>query len=253
MPLFLAAAPYLGSMRRGGGHPVLVLPPFLAGDESTIPLRAVLRSQGFAPYGWELGRNLGLQWVRLEDVERQLERVGDARNQEVSLVGWSLGGMYARMVARRRPELVRQVITLGSPFRLRDGDGGTAVGLYRKLNRGTGTLLDELAVEHSTEPLPVPSTAVYTTTDGVNRWHLCINADRPRSENVRVRGSHAALGLNPAAVYVVSDRLSLPQGEWRPFEPPRALRRLYGKPAWWLHADERRSKRPQSSGEPITA
>ncbi len=90
-------------------------------------------------------------------------------------------------------------------------------------------------------PLPVPSTAIYTRSDGVVRWQLCIESRHPRAENIGVVGSHCGLGHNPAAVLAVGDRLAQPEGSWRPFAPPRHMALLYPPPAWWQGDRQRAS------------
>ena len=114
---FWLLRPWLAAAPRGDGHPVLVLPGLLASDLSTQPLRSFLKSHGYAAHGWKQGRNLGLrsgvERSMLERVEELYDRHG---GRKISLVGWSLGGIYARQIAKRVPDKVRSVISLGSPF-----------------------------------------------------------------------------------------------------------------------------------------
>jgi hypothetical protein len=86
-------------------------------------------------------------------------------------------------------------------------------------------------------PLTVPATSIYSRTDGVVRWHTCIDTQGPLKENIEVRGSHSGLGFNPAVLYVIANRLAQPEDDWRPFEAPPFLRRLFPRPAVW--ADQR--------------
>lgn len=201
---FLAAAPGLRFVGRGDRHPVLVLPGFTADDSSTQPLRMTLRAQGYWVSGWGLGRNRGLSRQLEEGVLARLDELHGRDGRKVSLVGWSLGGVYARRLARRRPDAVRQVITLGSPFRADDPT-----------------------------PLSVPSTSIYSRSDGIVHWTTCLSCEGARRENIAVRGSHSGLGHNPAVILAVSDRLAQPEGAWRPFKPPPGLSSLYPKPVWW--------------------
>lgn len=183
-------APSLPALRlvpRGDGHPVLVLPGFLADDLSTRVLRRYLRDRGHAPHGWRLGVNLGVGegvvrrlGARLVDLHREAGR-------KVSIVGWSLGGVIARELARAHARIVRQVISLGSPF-------------------------------GASRPPPVPSTAIYSRSDGVVSWRTCREAPGESTDNIEVRGSHVGLGVNPLVLYAVADRLALREGAWRPFE-----------------------------------
>ena len=129
---FLGALPLLSLAPRGDGHPVLVLPGLVASDTSTRPLRSFLKSRGYAVSGWRQGRNLGLRHGVQDAMVDLVQELNDTHGRKVSLVGWSLGGLYARQLAKMMPERVRSVITLGSPFaagpegdqrlaRLRDG------------------------------------------------------------------------------------------------------------------------------------
>ena len=82
-------------------------------------------------------------------------------------------------------------------------------------------------------PLQVPSTSIYSRTDGVARWHLCLDAESETHENVEVKGSHSGLGFNPSVIYVVCDRLAQGEDDWRRFAPPPATRQLFPRPASW--------------------
>jgi pimeloyl-ACP methyl ester carboxylesterase len=234
---FLAASPLLRSVGRGDRHPVLVLPGFSGDDHSTVPLRLVLRAQGYWTHGWGLGPNLGPTDRVLDGIEHRLDHLWNRHGRKVSLVGWSLGGVYARELARDHPHAVRQVITLGSPFRMREGDQSSVSHLADGLSsQWRADALRAAWAEQDKPPLPVPSTAIYSRTDGVVRWHICIDEESDQHENVEVFGSHSGLGFNPAAVYVVSDRLAQPEGDWRRFSAPPALRLLFPRPASWRQA-----------------
>jgi pimeloyl-ACP methyl ester carboxylesterase len=237
MSAFVAASPLLRLAGRGDRHPVLILPGFTAGDRSTAPLRAVLRSQGYWTHGWQLGMNVGPTDRILEGLHARLAQVFERHGRRVSVIGWSLGGIYARELARGHPEAVRQVITLGSPFRMVDGDRSAASAIADRMARRfsaewTGLALDEA----QRAPLQVPSTAIYTRTDGVCRWHTCIDEVTEQHENIEVRGSHSGLGFNPAVVVAVSDRLAQAEGDWRPFSAPIALRPAFPRPASFVPA-----------------
>lgn len=228
-----AASPLLRLIGRGDNHPVLVLPGFMASDSSTVPLRSVLQSQGYWVHGWRLGRNLGPTQAVIDGLIDRLHQLHDRHGRPVSLVGWSLGGIYARRLARRYPDRVRQVITLGSPFRITEGDRSAASPLYDRLRPTHVLSIDQLLPGGPGIPLPVPSTSIYTRTDGVVRWWQCLESIGPTAENIEVRGSHSGLGFNPAAIYAVSDRLARPIDRWRPFRPPPGTRSLYPTPADW--------------------
>lgn len=229
---FVAASPALRLVGRGDRHPVLVLPGFTASDRSTQPLRWFLRGQGYWVHGWSLGRNLGPTPRVVDGLDARLTYVFGRHRRRVSLVGWSLGGIYARALARRHPHMVRQVITLGSPFQLRDGDTSAAHALWQRLSPGfDDRTVDELMVPEADKvPLSVPSTAIYSRSDGVVRWYTCLERPGPMRENIEVRGSHSGLGFNPAVLGAVADRLAQREGHWRPFRPPPGAGMLYPRP-----------------------
>ena len=233
---FMAASPLLRAVGRGDRHPVLVLPGFTGADNSTAPLRWILRSQGYWTHGWGLGQNMGPTGRIIRGMHQRLEMLADRHGRKVSMVGWSLGGIYARELARDHPDLVRQVITLGSPFRLEEGDKSAATGIAEQVaHRWRAEELRLTTSELAKPPVPVPSTAIYSRSDGVVRWHVCINEACENHENIEVRGTHTGLGWNPFAVYAISDRLAQPEGSWRPFRPPFGLRHAFPKPADYDH------------------
>jgi hypothetical protein len=205
----------------GDGQPVLVLPGFTATDRSTAQLRRLLRSLGYEPHGWGLGRNMGPTERVLNEMPVLLQGITDAAERKVSIVGWSLGGIYARALAARRPKLVRSIVTLGTPVRSEVNTSSNASTLYDALQvfhvRGHPLLDDG-------EPLEVPVTAVHTRSDGVVHWETCLVEAAPNAENLRVRGSHSGLGFNPAVAHIVADRLALSEGVWIPYEVPAAYR-----------------------------
>jgi hypothetical protein len=223
----LASSPVFLFAPRGDGHPVLVMPGLLAEDASTATLRFFLRSLGYEVSGWRLGRNLGPTPEIMSGMTARLDDLSAVAGRTVSLVGWSLGGIFARELARSRPKLVRQVITLGSPFGLDDAHHSRVDGVYQRLT-GLHVSADTLPPRRDLRrPIPVPTTAVYSRLDGVVPWEACINSPGPRSENVAVYGSHLGLGHNPAVLWVVADRLAQAEGAWQPFHPPAIARHLF--------------------------
>jgi pimeloyl-ACP methyl ester carboxylesterase len=229
----MPSLPLLAWAPRGDGHPVLVLPGFTASDNGTRFLRSVLRAKGYSVHGWGLGTNVGPHPRIVRGIQRRLLDLHGRHGRPVSLVGWSLGGVYARELARAYPDEVRQVVTLASPFRLRESDGSGAQQLYRRLAPRRDPFDGRREREHERGPIPVPTTSIYTRTDGVVRWHACIDEVGAEHENVEVRGTHAGLGLNASALLVVADRLSQPEGRWRPFRPPALVASLYPRAASW--------------------
>lgn len=199
-----ALLPLLRRAPKGDGHPVLVLPGFLAGDGSTGLLRWFLRDRGYEVAAWGLGRNLGPNDRVMRGLRRRMaELVEQHDGRPVSLVGWSLGGMYAREIARQASGRVRSVVTLGSPFRL----GG------------------EPPPEGELPQPKVPVTAIYSRSDGVAPWRSCVDDRGAGRESIEVLGSHVGLGHNPAVLLIVADRLAQPEGTWEPFRGNRLLNR----------------------------
>jgi pimeloyl-ACP methyl ester carboxylesterase len=238
-----AAGALLRRVRRGDGHGVLVLPGLGGADGSTAVLRWLLRDLGYRAEGWGLGRNLGPTPAVVDALPRRLGALAERTGGPVTLVGWSLGGIYARELARGLPDQVRAVITLGSPFQMRLADQSNASYLWTRLRRfHQRGLPGDPALDDERPPLPVPTTAIYSRTDGIVRWHTCIDTVSESCENVEVRGSHIGLGHNPAALYVIADRLAQPPGRWTPFTPPGVLRPLYPTATSW---DPRRRAGPQ--------
>ena len=231
---FVAASPFLRLLGRGDRHPVLVLPGFTASDRSTEPLRWFLRGQGYFVHGWRLGRNVGPTRRIMTGIDARLFELHERHGRPVSIIGWSLGGIYARELARRHPSMVRQVITLGTPFRLAEGDHSAAEPMWQQLEP---YFVEELAALRAPEPdkppLLVPSTAIYTRTDGIVRWHTCIDAEGPRRENIEVYGSHSGLGVNPAVFIAIADRLSQREGSWKPFKPPLGSGPMFPRAVIW--------------------
>ena len=200
---------------KGDGHAVMVLPGFLAGDRYNAALRRFLSELGYEVYGWGQGQNLGPREGVLEGLEASVEDMFD-RHGPMSLVGHSLGGIFAREIARREPGKVRQVISLGSPF----GEGRMTASIPARLFSALNPP-DELPIEEemlSAAP-PVPTTAIYSTGDGIVNWKTTYQADgHDETQSIRVRGSHCGMTLNPSIWYLIAQMLALPEGQWRPFQ-----------------------------------
>jgi pimeloyl-ACP methyl ester carboxylesterase len=223
----MTASPFLAVQRRGDGHPVLVLPGLLGGDLSTLLLRRYLGWLNYAVSGWELGANVGPTEAVVRGLRARLAQLAESSGQRVSLVGWSLGGLYAHELARRAPASVRQVLTLGSPVRF-----------ARRGGRATSQLFDAMSHLHvapsltprpwaEAGPLRVPATAVFTRSDGIVPWQACTLGPGKRRQNVEVHGSHSGLAHNPTVLHVLADRLAQSEHHWRPFTPGPLVRHLY--------------------------
>lgn len=219
------AAPWLARAPKGDPHGVLVLPGFLTTDSSTGLLRRFLRGLGHTPWGWRLGRNLGPTSAVLDGMPRALELLAERTGGPVSVVGWSLGGIFARELSRQRPDLVRQVITLGSPFALSDPRQSRVNRRFDK--HAHRHAHGGLRWESILRPIPVPSTAVYSKRDGIVHWHSCIEPVSERHDNVEVRCAHLGFGADPATLWVVADRLAQAEPGRTPFRPPALLKVLY--------------------------
>ena len=212
------AFPLLSMTPRGDGHPVLVLPGLAASDVSTRILRGFLRQRNYHVHAWRLGRNLGPNQATVEGLRRRVRELYEHHGRPISIVGWSLGGVYATEIARSAPEVARQFITRGSPLGLgaivrADVNGGPR-------RRGeTGTL----------PPAGVPLTAIFSRSDAIVPWRAALVEPGPTSENIEVRGSHVGLGHNPAVLWIVADRLALPEGQWKPYVA-RGFGRWVGPP-----------------------
>ncbi len=220
--LYAGMYPLLHLAPRGDGHPILVLPGFLASGRSTAPLRHILKRIGYKGHRWKLGRNMGPARIALEQVMDRLQELRKRYSSKVSLIGWSLGGIYARELAWMSPDDVRQVITLGTPFR--DHHSTSATTLYHTINGHHSEHVDPEIIERAECPPPVPCTSIYTKSDGVVPWQCSIDVKSPETENIRVYGSHCGLGHNPSALWAIMDRLALPEDGWTPFN-----RHLYRK------------------------
>ena len=220
----IAAAPFLATGPRGAPQPVIVLPGLGASDRSTVAIRAYLGYLGYQAHGCGRGRNIRPAGEDLPAVAVRIRSLHARTGQPVSLVGWSRGGIIAREAARMAPEAVRMVITLGSPFA---APAASNVGVvWRRLTGETLPASTEQLRALST-PLPVPSTSIYSRSDGVVAWRACRQVEGALSENVEVRGAHLGLGFNPAALWVIADRMAQPLGTWTPFRPSGLVAALF--------------------------
>jgi pimeloyl-ACP methyl ester carboxylesterase len=216
---FYALRPLLGMLPRGDGHGVLVLPGFMATDTSTVPLRRLFAQLGYEVEGWNLGRNLRVDNERVEAMARCVEKLHQRTGRTISIVGWSLGGVFARELAKQMPEKVRQVISLGSPIS-DDRDHSDARHLFELINGKRPEPMRKGKFGKLGEAPPVPTTSILTKADGVVHWRGSVQqpGDHAQTENIEVFASHVGLGVNPAVMLAIADRLAQPEGEWRAFE-----------------------------------
>lgn len=206
-------------LERGDGHRVIVIPGFGANDRATAPLRKALSEAGYQCRGWELGRNMGMSKEVGQQFAAGVQQDYESSGATVSLIGWSLGGVFARELARRHPEWIRQVITLGSP--IQDADHTTIDALFRLRNPGTPRTVDPEVMAKRREPPPVPCSAIYTRSDGVVPWKAAMEPERPHTRNVVVSGSHMGLPANPQVWQECARLLAHPKAMRRKVSKPR--------------------------------
>ena len=157
----------------------------------------------------------------------KLKEIADNSGRKVSVIGWSLGGLYARVLANRAPDIVRQVITLGTPF---TGDP-RASNAWRLYEMTSGLSVDDSRWHEALKaPITVPATSIYSRSDGIVTWQCSVERERAQAENIEVEGSHCGLGVNPAVLYAIAHRLAQPEGEWQPFRSVAMHRMLYPDP-----------------------
>ncbi len=207
----------LRRVAKGDGHPVLVIPGFTASDLSTTAIRRYVDRWGYVSQPWNLGRNFG----PFEHTEAQLHdrvrKICEEHGRKLSLVGWSLGGIYAREVAKVLPDHVRQVVTLGSPFR-GAGFGTNVTWLYERMS---GDRVRYRGLEfyfRLMNPPDVPCTSIFSKSDGVVNWQTCLEPPMDMTENIEVNSSHCGMGFNPIVLYAIADRLGQAEGAWGPFD-----------------------------------
>lgn len=222
---FAQTKEYLTAMMpKGNGRPVLVLPGFGTGDKYLGSFRSFLQEMGYSAYAWEAGRNIGFSPEIIDQIAKRLREVYEQNGrQKVSLVGHSLGGVFARELAREFPEMVRDVVTLGSPFGMKEGGGGIVTqflkAVHDKINpHGSALLLKEDMTDRFLTPPPVPTTSVFSLQDGIVKWEDGVNPVAKNVENVQIVSSHAAMPWNKAALVALLDRLAQPEGQWKPFD-----------------------------------
>ena len=224
----LALLPLWPLAPRGDGHAVLVLPGLSAGDASTALMRQFLQARGWASHGWQQGLNLGFRAGVMDRLRAQLHQLAHDGGRKVSLVGWSLGGVMARELAKEMPDDVRCVITLGSPFT----GHPRQTNAWRLYEWVSGHRIDAHDLHRPLrETPPVPTTSIYSRSDGVVSWHCSVERRRTLAENIEVEASHLGLALNPLALWAVADRLAQPEGAWAPFRRDGWRGRLFGEPA----------------------
>ncbi|MXO89684.1 alpha/beta fold hydrolase [Pontixanthobacter aquaemixtae] len=219
---FIALRPMMKALPKGDGHGVLVLPGFLAGDRSTAAIRSVLKGLGYHAAGWNLGRNIHITNERVDAMTARVTELSERTGGKISIVGWSLGGVLARELAKATPEHVRSVISLGSPIANEPGAHTNVHRLFQYFNGDQPEPQRDGNFANLADAPPVPTTSILTKGDGVVHWRGSVQHPHPDSEgqteNIEVIASHIGLGVNPSVMYAIADRLAQAEGEWKPFE-----------------------------------
>jgi thioesterase domain-containing protein len=222
----LPAWPALQRAPRGDGHTVVVYPGLSANDASTVPLRKYLSSLGYETHGWGQGFNFGPRAGVLSTGKQHLRALLAQSTQPLSLVGWSLGGIYARELAKELVSEglpVRSVISLGTPF----AGGPQSTNAWRLYELTSGRSAHREAEKFALATAPsMPTSSIYSRSDGIVAWQASIQAAQahnPHTENIEVVASHFGIGLNPSAWWAVADRLAQIPGQWQPFQKPSLL------------------------------
>jgi pimeloyl-ACP methyl ester carboxylesterase len=216
-------APYADSRRRPAHEPVLLIPGFMAGDATLKGMAAMLRGAGYRTYRSHIHVNVGCTREAADRLERRIESIAIRRDRKVTLVGHSLGGMLARGLAARRPDLIHGIVSMGSPMLAPGAVHGIlawdAEMLTRLARAGFHGLMSDDCVagacartsfEESQQPLDpaVGFTAVYSRRDGIVDWKACID---PLAEAVEVPTSHVGMAFDPLVFDVVREALDRQQ------------------------------------------
>jgi pimeloyl-ACP methyl ester carboxylesterase len=235
MAMLPALMPLLAATPRGDGHPVLLVPGFTASDATLVGLRMFLKSRGYNVETWGFGQNTGFKLKFSQALEQKVRFLHHRHGRKVSIVGWSLGGVYGFYTAHSAPECVRTVVSLGSPMRFSPENFQTRAlvrAIYRYFAHPMGPIAHLAHVRSKVlkSPPPMPSTCIYSLTDGVVPPQAArIETHQSDHENVWVPGSHLGLGFNAAVMWVLADRLAQPEGAWQPFRVDGRLGSLYGR------------------------
>jgi len=227
--------PWLARTPKGDGHPVLLLPGFMADEGTLVVLKLFLENRGYEVQTWGFGRNVGFSTKHASALEQKIRYMHYKSGRKVSLVGWSLGGVFSLYGAESTLECVRSVITLGSPVSVdaADNQSPSAIkALYRLVSHRLGPAAHFMQPRAKTlrehRRLQIPTSCLYSLGDGVvPPQEATIDGDPAIHENIQVPGSHLGLGFNGIVLAVVADRLAQPEGAWQAFRPHGLLGRVW--------------------------
>ncbi len=201
----IGALPRLASAPRGDGHVVIDIPGWKAPELSGLPLRSYLRRRGYDARSWGFGTNIGTTTSDIGRLAARVVELVEESGAPVSLVGWSLGGVIAREVARRHPDAVRRVITYGTPV-----SGPTYTTVARAYSRGPDPDGHRVArALDKTTPIPVPLTILFSRRDGVVSWQACLDHSSPAAEHIEIASTHLGMGFDPDVWSIVAERLAV--------------------------------------------
>lgn len=207
----MLASPALALAPRSRSRPIMLLPGYMADEQSMAPLAAYLRFLGYRVYDWASGRNRGGVDALVERVGNRVEALVESEGEALTVVGWSLGGVVAREIARTRSKKVAEVITMGTP--IKGGPKYTSIGSAFASSRGIDLDRFEWEVHRrNCIGLTQPITAIYSKLDGIVGWEAAIDSYNAQARNVEVYGTHLGLGINPRVWSVVADTLAKDQG-----------------------------------------
>lgn len=196
----LGSFPQLVRTARGDNRAMMLAPGFSANDISLLPLKRFLKSRGHNTFGWGLGTNRGDVQGMIEPVKKRVRQLAESSGRPVNLVGWSLGGVFVREVARDLPEIVERVATFGTPL-----FGPRATAASSAFGDVAIEEIERMIDERSLIPITVPVLAVHTRRDGVVDWRSCIDDHTPGVRNVELTSSHIGLGLDPELWKLLAD------------------------------------------------
>jgi len=226
---FFVFRSFLKKLSEGDGHSVLVFPGFGATDLATLPLRNLLDELGYDAYGWGLGANILFDQSTEAEMVNLVNSVAEKSGRQVSLIGWGLGGLYVREVAKECLDSVRCVISLGSPVSGQLHTHTNSSGLLNLLGGEPGSIQPDKRRKLYLPP-NVPTTSIYSKSDGIVAWESSMQKSYEHTENIEIPASHMGLGVNPLTVIAIADRLAQPVGKWQAFEPKGWQKALFKRP-----------------------